>query len=86
MKRHILLTDEEIQLLKSIANFPGLHAINGIVDRATKPNTEEENLFIDAAKNEYAEQGSIEFDDVPLVSDSDEGAYVAAWVWVSNAN
>ena len=84
MKRYILLTDEEIQLLKSIANFPGLNAINGIVDRATRPNTDEESLFIDAAKNEYAEQGSIEFDDAPLVSGSDEGAYVAAWVWVSN--
>lgn len=34
------------------------------------------------AREQYAADGSIEFDDYPLVSESEEGAYVAAWVWV----
>lgn len=46
--------------------------------------------FIEAARRLYARDGEIEIDDdSPLlprsrVSESDEGAYVLAWVWVSN--
>jgi hypothetical protein len=35
------------------------------------------------AKEEYGEDGSIEFDEDAVVSPSEEGAYVQAWVWVS---
>ena len=40
--------------------------------------------YIELAINSYASDGEIEFDSEPLVSPSDEGAYVQAWVWVSN--
>jgi hypothetical protein len=39
-----------------------------------------------AARDEYADEGRIEFDDTPVVSrtgeDGDAGAFVQAWVWV----
>lgn len=37
-----------------------------------------------AAKETYHRQGEIEIDDNAIVSHSDEGAYVQAWVWISN--
>lgn len=36
-----------------------------------------------AAKSTYHRQGEIEIDDNAIVSHSEEGAYVQAWVWVS---
>ena len=36
--------------------------------------------FIDAAPN----RTDLEYDDVPIVSQSDDGAYVMCWQWVSN--
>jgi hypothetical protein len=47
-----------------------------------------DDMFISAARSLYHEEGTIEIDDKPEVSrtgDADEeGAYVAAWVWVPN--
>lgn len=45
-----------------------------------------EGDYAKAAKEVYAEEGVIEFDAEPKVSHSPGGggAYVAAWVWVSN--
>ena len=34
------------------------------------------------AKAEYNEEGRIEIDDNAILSRSDEGAYVQAWVWM----
>jgi hypothetical protein len=52
------------------------------VERATRPNTEEEADYIQRAREDYEEEGALEFDDTPLVSDSEEGAHVMAWAWV----
>jgi hypothetical protein len=41
MKRHVLLTDEEIALLSKAAQSPDLVDLKKIVERATRPNTEE---------------------------------------------
>lgn len=35
-----------------------------------------------AAKSQYHSEGQVEIDDDALVSESEEGAYVQAWVWV----
>lgn len=43
--------------------------------------------FREAAKEKYAgrlSDGDVDWDDYPVVSHSDEGAYVQAWLWVSN--
>lgn len=45
--------------------------------------TEAELAFIQEARNQYASD-EIEIDEEPKTSPSDEGCWVAAWVWVSN--
>jgi len=55
-----------------------------------KRQSEKELSFIEPAKKQYEDEGTLEFDDVPIVSmpETDEsaeehtGAYVMAWVWV----
>jgi hypothetical protein len=39
--------------------------------------------YIAEAKRKYHVDGEVEIDDDAVVSHSDEGAYVQAWVWVS---
>ena len=41
--------------------------------------------FLEAARANYASD-EIEIDDNAVISRSDEGAFVAAWVWVSSAD
>jgi hypothetical protein len=42
-----------------------------------------EQAYVKAAKRLHEREGTLEIDDEPKVSEgSDEGAYVAAWVWV----
>lgn len=48
--------------------------INGKVDRAA---------FVKVARNEYVTD-EVEIDDEPELSPSEDGCWVAAWVWVSN--
>lgn len=49
----------------------------------TMTNPKMAELFRKAAREEYAEEGTIEIDDNAVVSfGDDDGAYVAAWVWV----
>ena len=48
-----------------------------------KPPTDDELAFIQAARDEWASD-EIEIDDDPIVSEGDDGAFVAAWVYVTN--
>jgi hypothetical protein len=56
------------------------------IDAHLAPPSEEDQAFLDsyieAARDEYQRDGEIEIDDDAVVSHSEEGAYVAAWVWV----
>lgn len=46
---------------------------------------EQQNRYIKAAQRIYNDEGLIEVDDETAVSvGSDSGAYVMAWVWVSD--
>ncbi len=50
---------------------------------------QDENMdaYVSAARQQYVDEGSIEVDDPTIVSVSDDGgAYVMAWVWVTNAD
>lgn len=40
--------------------------------------------YIDQARDRYEDEGTLEIDDHPNVSPSEEGAYVQAWLWVGN--
>jgi hypothetical protein len=51
--------------------------------RAVMPVSVKGQAFIDAATKKYAEEGSVEIDADALVSESENGAYVQAWVWVA---
>jgi hypothetical protein len=52
------------------------------ISTAYGPN---ENRYIKAARRMHHRDGEIEVDDWPLISPSDDGgAYVQAWVWVSD--
>lgn len=47
----------------------------------------DDDAFISAAKEKHVSgDGEINVDDDAIVSQSDKGAYVAAWVWVTNAD
>lgn len=46
----------------------------------------EDNDFAKAAKDMYGSEGSVEIDSTTVLSESDGGAYVMAWVWVENAD
>ena len=42
--------------------------------------------FRKAARDQYQREGEIEIDDSAIVSDSEDGAYVQAWVWVDRSD
>lgn len=43
--------------------------------------------YVEVAKVLYHDEGTVEIDDKPSISRStDGGAYVAAWVWVSDSD
>lgn len=55
----------------------------------TTLNKEQRSNYIKFAKDCYEQEGLVEFDDQPAVSWSpggDGGAYVAAWIWVSDTD
>lgn len=53
--------------------------------RTNLTRQELDEKFVLAAKEEYQEEGTVEVDDGAVVSySSDGGAYVQAWVWVTN--
>lgn len=43
------------------------------------------NFWASMADKKYGEEGSIEIDDKTVVSDSEDGNYVMAWLWVPNS-
>ncbi len=48
--------------------------------------TEQEQKYFDRAKTVWQKEGEVEIDDNAVVSVSDDdGAYVEAWVWVSDS-
>lgn len=40
--------------------------------------------YLPLAEQKYSSEGQVEIDDSAVVSDSEDGAYVAAWVWVED--
>lgn len=77
---HEPMSDEEIDALcERIYTHPGPDC--GLPAIAAE-------RFREAAKNQYeGEEGDVDFDDTPALSVAEkdpDGAYVQAWVWVSN--
>lgn len=73
-------------MLSPIA-IDGAIANNGHVDTTAPLREPNEAEIVDAYRDAAARQardGELEFDDKPLVSIGDEGAYVRAWIHVSD--
>ena len=45
-------------------------------------NPKEHLTLIEQARGLYEVEGSVEFDDVSIVSEGESGAYALSWVWV----
>lgn len=59
----------------------------GLCDEVDENESEQERLhhYRDHAHNTYNEEGHLEIDAASVVSASQGGAYVGAWLWVSDA-
>ena len=90
----ISFSNEEVAMLRRLLAY-----VEGSTDRDTEislirakldlyeaPETKDQR-FRDAAEGQsWVRDGECEIDDHAVVSSSDEGAYVMAWVWASNAD
>lgn len=75
-------TDEEVSGADVIAKLNELHR-----ERVSDEEDEATQVYISTARARYHREGEVEIDDNAVVSESDDGgAYVAAWVWVSDAD
>lgn len=76
---------ERLKELSQTASFAD--ALNTIADNYTYSVEITDSDYIAAARDKYAKEGTLEFDDTPLVSRGDDpGAYVQAWVWVYDSD
>lgn len=70
--------------------FQLTHEAKGVLDQideaaAISPGDLTDEAYIEAARCEYQREGAIEIDDHAKISrGNDDGAYVAAWVWVAH--
>lgn len=94
------LTDEQVAFLKELAKaqteenrlrgretidvWKSLETPINFSDAVTHFHDPADAGWIAMASELYADEGSIEVDEGSILSESDEGAYVMAWVWVSN--
>lgn len=90
----INLSKDQLQLIHAAlgrVSVPEARQAREEIDRAVKASFDPANAaWVEKAKELHQDEGSVEVDeqgdDSALVSFSDEGAYVMAWVWVGNAD
>jgi hypothetical protein len=77
-------SDSNVQALCGLVNKGRelAMAIQELSDEQSSPRAE---ALRKTADQKYGRAGEIEIDDGAVVSFSDDGAYVAAWVWVDTA-
>jgi hypothetical protein len=56
----------------------------GFINAFAELNQSDQDRCYIAAAQEEAREGELEIDDCAVVSQGSEGAYVMAWLWVSN--
>lgn len=90
----INLTKDQLELIKTtvsvtLGKLPAAQeivtTIEETMERAFCPDNA---IWIEKAKDFHQDEGQVEVDEQSdgsaLVSDSEDGAYIMAWVWVSN--
>lgn len=87
----MLMTKEEMLLaaaaLGQLTIEPAKQLAERLKERAEmlpSEGVERNQLFLDLAKDRWHRDGEIEIGDEEIVSMSDNGAYVLAWVWVDD--
>lgn len=88
----INLSKDQLQLIHAAlgrVSVPEAISAREEIDRAVKASFNPANAaWVAKAKDMHQDEGTLELDeqgdDSSLVSYSDEGAYVMAWVWVGN--
>lgn len=80
---YIHLDESEIAFL--LEQRHTIVSLKDLVDRIRLVKSEEDidKEYRELAGNEYDNDGEVEVDGNGIVSKSDDGAYVMAWVWVS---
>ena len=69
------------ELLQQMDEEEGI-TFSDCVEYFGKKQTPEQQALVAKAAEEYEEEGTLEIDDNAVVSESEDGAYVMAWVWV----
>lgn len=82
----INLTDDERGVLASCLQRAGIAGSDDLIERLKASPDPSDADFISAAseKHEFGSDGDVDIDENAVVSRSDDGAYVMAWLWVSN--
>lgn len=87
----LLLTADKVQALLELLEQGraaiALQAVKEKLEQAREDLDAYENS-IDAARSNYADgsDDDVEIDDIPVLSPSDKGVWVGAWVWVPNGD
>lgn len=92
---HIQLDDEQIKLIQSHMSAradidgddsPAARLLKHIEEHIAEQNSDSAQRYRAAAQTAKNDEGELEIDDEALVSmGDDDGAYVQAWVWVTDA-
>lgn len=87
----ISFSNEELDMLRKLLAYveentdrdTEIGLIRAKIDQYTSPDSKDQRYRDAAAQQSWVRDGECEIDDHAVVSGSDEGAYVMAWVWAS---
>ena len=87
----ISFSNEELDMLRKLLAYveentdrdTEIGLIRAKIDQYTSPESKDQRYRDAAAQQSWVRDGECEIDDHAVVSGSDEGAYVMAWVWAS---
>lgn len=76
-------SNDQVELLRQLLNKHHEAApLIGVLDNFTAPEAKDQWFRNRAEGLRFVSDGQCEIDDCAVVSASDDGAYVMAWVWV----
>ena len=82
---HLILNKQQVETIQEL--LATKHPVHvdleaTILAQVNDFNSEDRKGIVDEARAAYGYEGEIEIDDNAILSRSEEGAYVQAWVWV----
>ena len=82
---HLLLTEKQIETIQELLETQHPAHVDlevTIMNQLNDFKSDDRAGIVAEAKAEYGYEGQVEIDDNAILSRSEEGAYVQAWVWV----